>query len=121
ALAAADTERRQTERASGFAELVGEAQDDPRPAHPYWMTEADPAAAHVQLVAIELELPLAGDHLRGESLVDLDPIEVLDREAGLVQNLLRGRNRADPHDLGGHTGPRPRAHYGPRPHAPARP
>src|SRR5439155_14427549 len=52
----------------------------------------DRAAVHVDLVGIEAEFADAGDRLRGERFVDLDEVEVVDRQTGALQRL---RNRFD--------------------------
>src|SRR6202045_489269 len=43
--------------------------------------------------------PLAGPDRGGEPLVNLDHVDVVDREAGLLQQRLNRRDRAEPHDL----------------------
>ena len=88
-----------------LAHLVREGEQDPRATHPDRMAERDPSAEEVQPVPIELQLAFAGDHLRGEGLVDLDQVDVGEREAGLLEDLLRRGHRADAHDLGRNPGP----------------
>src|SRR5215207_1172213 len=104
-LAAGDAERCQAEREPAFAELVGQREEHPSAAHADGVPDRDPAALRVQPVALELQLPLAGDHLRGEGLVDLDRIDVGEGQARLLQHLLRCRHGADAHDPGIHAGP----------------
>jgi hypothetical protein len=41
-----------------------------------------------------------GDHLSGEGLVDLDQVDVVDREVGASQSLTAGLDRTKTHDLG---------------------
>ena len=41
-----------------------------------------------------------GEHLHGEGLVELEETDVVDRQAGLGQGLLRGGDGAVAHDLG---------------------
>src|SRR5829696_7371313 len=113
-LAAADAQGREAERHAAMPHLVGEREDDPRAAHPDRMAERDAAAANVHAVAIELQLTLARDDLRGERLVDLDQIDVGEGQPRLVEHLLRRRHGADPHDLGRHPAPRPRDDLGER-------
>ena len=86
--------------------LVGQRQHDAGAAHPDRMAQRDPAAVDVQPVSVELQLALAGDHLRGERLVDLDQVDIGEREPGRLEHLLRGRDRPDAHDLGRHARPR---------------
>src|SRR5438067_4468531 len=61
------------------------------------MTERDRATVRIDPAWIQLEIPNAGDHLRGEGLIQLDRIEVAGLEAGTLQRLLRSRNRTEPH------------------------
>ena len=61
------------------------------------VAEGDRAAVDVDLVAIEPEIPdvFFGDHR--ESLVDLEQIDIVERETGLGQHLARrGHRRAPP-------------------------
>ena len=69
------------------------------------MAERDASAEEVQPVPVELQLAFAGDHLRGERLVDLDQVDVGEGQARLLEDLLRRGHRADPHDLGRNPGP----------------
>src|SRR4051794_10714695 len=87
ALATRDAERREPERGIAFTHLVGEGEEDAGAAHPDRMPERDAPALDVQLVAVELQLALAGDDLRGERLVDLDQIEVGKRQARSLEEL----------------------------------
>ena len=61
---------------------------------------------------VELELTVAGQDLRRERLVQLDHLEVLERQACLVQHLASGGHDAYPHvrgvDAGGGVGHDPR-------------
>ena len=61
------------------------------------MTERDRATIDVDLVAIELEIAdeFFGDHRKG--LVDLEQIDIVERQAGLRQHLARGRHRRVQH------------------------
>src|SRR5256885_14528822 len=82
--AARDTERGESQRRVALAQLVGARQDDARPRHADGVTESDRAAVHVQLLVVELQLTVAGEHLGREGLVHLDDVEVLQGEAGPV-------------------------------------
>ena len=53
----------------------------------------------VQLLAIEMQIALAGNHLRRKCLVQLDEIDVLERHADIAKQLLRRGDRADAHDF----------------------
>src|SRR2546428_13221106 len=55
------------------------------------MAKRDAAAVDVDLLGIELQLADAGDCLRGESLVQLDEIDLIDCETGAFERLLGRR------------------------------
>src|SRR5262245_7178915 len=84
-----DAQRGEPEARIPGTHRVGERQQDAGAAHPDRVAERDPAAVHVQAVAVELQLALAGDHLRGKRLVDLDQVHVRERQPGLLEHLLR--------------------------------
>src|SRR5205809_904576 len=63
------------------------------------MAEGDGAAVDIELRLVDAELLGNGEDLAGEGLVDLDQIDVVQGEAGALQRDLRGRNRADAHDV----------------------
>jgi hypothetical protein len=71
------------------------------PGHPVRMAERDRAAVRVELVAerVDAELAADGQHLRGERLVQLHHVDVVDRHAGLLEHLAHALDRADAHDL----------------------
>src|SRR5205085_10486625 len=79
------------------AELVEERDDEARAAHPERMTERDRAAVDVHLLRVEAELADHGEALRSERLVQLDEIDLIERDAGALQQLAHGRDRADAH------------------------
>jgi hypothetical protein len=58
---------------------------------PIGWPDRDAAAVHVQLVAVDLQFAFARDDLRRERLVDLDQVDVGERQAGLLQDDLGGR------------------------------
>ena len=64
------------------------------------MAERDRAAVDVQPVGIDRQLLQAGEHLRGERLVQLDEIDLIERQAGQLQHLADRRHRADAEALG---------------------
>ena len=68
------------------------------------MPESDRPAVHVHLRRIDAQLADAGQRLARESLVQLDQVEVADRESGPKQGLAGGRNRTQPHHRGIHSG-----------------
>ena len=58
------------------------------------MAEGDGAAVHVDLAHVGLELLLPGQHDRGERLVDLEQVDVVDGETASLEHLLgRGDRR----------------------------
>src|SRR5690349_2620452 len=66
------------------------------------VAERDRAAHRIDLRAVELDGVDDRERLRRERLVQLEPVHVVDLQAGIAQ---RGRNRldrADAHDLGRH-------------------
>ena len=63
-----------------------------------WMAEGDGAAVDVELVVGDAELLLDVDRLAAEGLVDLEDVDVVDREVVLGEQLLDRRERADAHD-----------------------
>ena len=62
------------------------------------MTHRDRAAVDVDLVVRHAHLAHEPQHHRGERLVDLDQVDVVDRHAGPGQRLAGGRRRAGQHD-----------------------
>ena len=64
------------------------------------MAERDRAAVHVQAIRIDRQLAQAGEHLRRERFVQLDEIDLIERQPGLLQDLLHGRHRPDAELLG---------------------
>ena len=70
------------------------------------MAERDGAAERIDLCRIQAQFADHGDRLRGEGLVEFDPVEIVLRDAGLLECARNRRDRADAHDLGRH------AHHG---------
>ena len=70
-------------------QLERQRQQQARAGHAERMAERDRAAVDVDLVAIEAELLLDGEILRGERLVDLDEIDVVERQAWPSSSTLR--------------------------------
>ena len=72
------------------------------------MAERDRAAVDVQPFGIDRQLLQAGEHLRGERFVQLDEIDLVEREAGELQRLADRRHRPDAEalrlDAGGREG-----------------
>ena len=67
---------------------------------PERVAERDRPAVDVDLLGIEPELVDAHDRLRGERLVELDEVEVVDADAGPLERLACRRDRPDAHDRG---------------------
>src|SRR4028119_1636009 len=65
-------------------------------------SSGSPACASASGAAALRRRPPAGEPRGGERLVDLDEVDVLQREPGLLQHLRDGDARPDPHDLGPH-------------------
>ena len=61
------------------------------------MAERDRAAVDVDLVAIEAQLLLAREVLRREGLVDLDQVEIVERQLRALERLADRRRRAHAH------------------------
>ncbi len=81
------------------------------------VAEGDGAAVGVDPVGVGVELLLPGQHDRGEGLVDLEDVDVVDADAGALEQALGGVDRAGEHqhrvdaDQAGvdDPGPRPQA------------
>src|SRR5690606_18667017 len=89
-------------------ELAGEGQEEARAGRAERVAERDRAAVDVDLVAVEVERLLDAEVLPRERLVDLEQVDVLDLHAGALARRLDRGDRPDAHDLGRHTGDRPR-------------
>ncbi len=63
------------------------------------MAQGDGAAVEVYFLLGDAELAHAGERLRGERLVELDHIDILNLEARAGECLLGRGDRADAHDL----------------------
>src|SRR3954447_14435408 len=96
-LADPDAERRQPVAAAAPAQLVEQRDDEARAAHPERVADGDRTAVHVHAVAVEAEFSDDGKALRCERLVQLDEIELADRNARASEKLANRRHRPDPH------------------------
>ena len=85
--AAAEAQRGETVAALAATELVQQRRHDPGAARADRMAERDRAAVDVDLRPVEAELAAVGERLRGERLVDLDQVEVLDPQLELLEQL----------------------------------
>src|SRR5215472_16720550 len=85
---------------AGALQLARRGQRDAWPRSAERMADRDRSAVLVDPAVVErqLEPTQASEHLRGKGFVDLDYIDVRETEAGAGERLLRGGDRADPHD-----------------------
>ena len=74
----ADTQRCKPQVAVATAQLVQERDDEPRAAHPERMAERDRATVHVHAFLVEPELAADRERLRGEGLVQLDEVDIVE-------------------------------------------
>ena len=63
------------------------------------MPERDRAAVDVQAIGVDRQFTQAGERLRGECFVQLDQIDLIEREPGELQHLPDRRNRPDAEPL----------------------
>ena len=66
------------------AQRVNQRRGDARAGAADRMPEGDRAAVNVELRAIEAQVALARQHLRGERFVQLDEVDVVESDAGVV-------------------------------------
>ena len=105
--AAADAQRRQAAARAAALQLVQKRDHDPRAGRADRMPEGNRTAVDVQPIGRDGRVAQHGQHLRGERLVQLDQIEVVDAEADPIAQLLNRRHRADAHDARIDAGARP--------------
>ena len=86
---------------SRVVEVVQQRAHDARARHPVRMPERDRPAVRVELLAerVDAELAAHREDLRGERLVQLHHVDVVDRHPGLLEHPAHGADRADAHDL----------------------
>src|SRR5581483_5601591 len=97
-LADADAQGGEAEPAVAAAQLVEERDDEAGAAHAEGMAERDRTAVDVHLFLVEPELADDGEGLRGEGLVELDQVDLLERHTRPREQLLDRRDRPDAHD-----------------------
>ena len=97
ALTAADAGGRHAVLLAAPPQLEQQRQQQARAAGAERMAERDRAAVDVDLVAIEAQLLLAREILRRERLVDLDQVEIGERQPGALERLADRRRRAHAH------------------------
>src|SRR3954452_11335082 len=87
ALPATGADRRNPEPAAAPPQLVYERAEDARAGRADRVAERDRAAVHVDLALVDAEHPHRVDRDRRERLVDLEQVDVVDRQAGLLERL----------------------------------
>src|SRR5437762_3118869 len=102
ALAAADAGGRHAELLVPLLQLEQQRIDEARAGGAEGMAEADGAAVHVHLLAIEAQLLLDRQVLACERLVDLEEIELVELHAHALERLADRRRRTEAHDVGIH-------------------
>lgn len=84
---------------------LAETSDNlPRASRAQRVAERNGAAADVHLAVVNLERVLAVDCHAGESLVQLDNVDVVDGNVELAQKLGNGNRGANTHDAGSQAG-----------------
>src|SRR5439155_378904 len=114
ALADPDAHRRDAVAAAAALELAQQGPGDARPRCADRMTDGNRAAVRVGAVVGQTKRANARDHLRRESLVQLDRVALLRRNAGPLHELAHGGDRTESHVV------RMYARRGARHHAPER-
>src|ERR671915_1011386 len=95
ALATAGADRRHPEPAASAPQLVRERHQNARAARANRVAERDRAAVDVHLRLVHAEHPHRVERNRREGLVDLEQVDLVHGQAGLVERLLGGvRGRA---------------------------
>src|SRR3954471_12592116 len=97
-LANADAHGRQPKLCIAVVHGVDERRGDTGPGGSEWMADCDPAAADVDVRFVHSEHADAGDRLSGKGFVDLDQINVFQREPGPLELFLGSGHRAGPHN-----------------------
>src|SRR4051812_22877829 len=104
ALADADAGGRDAVAAAAPAQLPAGVDDHPRSRGAERVTDGNRAAVDIDLLAVDLrQLVQAGQHHRGERLVDLPDGDVGERQPGPVEDLADGADRGDREMLWLHT------------------
>src|SRR5262249_10769440 len=97
ALTAAHAHRHHAVPGLAAKELVGDRADHARARHAERMTDRDRAAVDVELRGIDAELIATVNDLRGERLVQLPHVDVVDLEAVTLQELRHRIHGTDAH------------------------
>src|SRR5439155_11215078 len=86
-------QRRRADAQAAALQLVREGQDQARAAGADRVSQRDGAAVDVDAVLVDRQHPRRIQRHRGERLVDLDQVEVVNFEAGLLQRVAQGQGR----------------------------
>src|ERR1051326_495206 len=78
-------------------ELVEQRSDHSAAGHAGGVADRDRAAVRVELLGVDAEPIAAVDHLRGERLVQLDDVDLVEAHAVDLQELRHREHRADAH------------------------
>src|SRR5262245_23806503 len=97
-LAAADARRGDRVASGAPPQLQERRQDEPRSRGAERMAERDRSAVDVHALAVELERLFDREILSRERLVDLEKIDLLQRDPRPREKPLDGGRRTDPHD-----------------------
>src|SRR5215831_16746357 len=100
ALATADAHRHHSVLRLATEHLVGDGADHARARHAEGVADGDRAAVRIELLHGNAELVAAVDHLRGESLVQLPHADVLELDAGPLEQLWDRVHGTDAHLVG---------------------
>src|SRR4051794_35592402 len=98
ALADADAEGGDPVLAAAAAQLAAEGAGEAGAGAAERVAEGDRAAVDVEPLFVDPELTGAGEDLGGERLVDLDQVDVVEREAGVGERVGYRLQRPDAHD-----------------------
>src|SRR2546425_1936302 len=82
------------------AQLVEQRPGHARAGHPVGVPDGDRAAVRVEPLGIDAEPVAAVDDLRGEGLVQLDDVDVLELHARVLEQLRHREDRPDAHLVG---------------------
>src|SRR5213595_2342996 len=82
------------------AQLVEQRPGHARAGHAVGVADRDRAPVRVELLGVDAEAVAAVDDLRGEGLVQLDDVDVLELEPRMLEQLRHREDRPDPHLVG---------------------
>src|SRR5262245_8895760 len=97
-LAHANTHGRQATRAVAPLHLMNQTRHDARAAASERMPQRDRPAINVDFARIHVQLLDARERLRREGLVQLDQVDVVNRQTGAFERFGRRRNRSNAHE-----------------------